>query len=96
MLNTENSRFIPLGHNGQLGMPLLFDTTQISAALTPYTCILKVPSSILGRATNYPNCRGSWFSSVYPGECGDSTFRQVTTVSFQVFTHHSHQRPIRC
>jgi hypothetical protein len=38
-------------------------------------CIREVPGSNLGPEAGYPECVFSWFSSVPPGECWDSTLK---------------------
>jgi hypothetical protein len=60
--------------------------------------ILEVPGSNLSQETGYPDWGFSWFSSVLPGNCRDSTLNQARTAFFHIlsiwsFTYHPF---IRC
>jgi hypothetical protein len=46
--------------------------------------IREVPGSNLGPETDYPDWGFSWFSSVFPGKCRDSTLNYATTASFHI------------
>jgi hypothetical protein len=48
--------------------------------------IREVPGSNLGRDIGYPDLGFSWFPSVPPGTCRDSTLNYTPTVSFHILS----------
>jgi hypothetical protein len=48
--------------------------------------IREVQGPNLSPETGYPDWRFSWFSSVHPAKCRDSTFKYVTAASFPIFS----------
>jgi hypothetical protein len=71
--------------------------SELCQAVKLLTCIPEVPGSNLCQDTDYPDWRFSWFSSVCPCRCWDSTSNYATSISFQILSNSlfTNDPPIR-